>query len=236
MPHIKPGYRIIIGVCLVLILFALLQKVFSVDKIFATGGVLGLALTIFAETGLLAGFFLPGDTLLVAAGFLASQHQLSLPITLIALFLAAVAGNMVGYEIGRRNGHKLFRKPDAIFFHKENIDKAQAFFKEHGGKTVILARFVPIVRTLSPPLAGMGHMHYGKFMAYNIIGALLWVPSIVLIGFWVGQKIGEHINIDHYILPVALVAMIITFGGSFAHLLRDADTRQKIAQKIRGSF
>jgi membrane-associated protein len=236
MPAIKPGYRIIIGVLIVLAAFAVLQKVFSVDKIFAAGGIIGLSLTIFAETGLLAGFFLPGDTLLVAAGFLASQHQLSLPITLIALSAAAIIGNMVGYEIGRRNGHKLFRKPDAIFFHKENIDKAQQFFKDHGGKTVILARFVPIVRTLSSPLAGMSHMPYGRFMVYNIVGAVLWVPTIVLIGYWVGQKIGEHINIDHYILPVAFLAMIITFGGSFAHLLRDADTRQKILQKIRTSF
>jgi membrane-associated protein len=236
MATIKPGYRIIIGVVIVLALCLILQKVFSVDKIFAAGGIIGLSLTVFAETGLLAGFFLPGDTLLFAAGFLASQHQLSLTVTLIGLFLGAVAGNMAGYEIGRRNGHKLFRKPDAIFFHKENIDRAQQFFRDHGGKTIILARFVPIVRTLSSPLAGMSHMNYGKFMLYNIIGALLWVPTIVLVGYWVGQKIGEHINIDHYILPVALLAMILTFGGSFAHVLRDADTRQKILKKIRDSF
>ena len=143
---------------------------------------------------------------------------------------------MVGYEIGRRNGHKLFRNEDSILFHKENIEKAQSFFNEHGGKTIILARFIPIVRTLSPPLAGMGHMDYRKFMVYNITGALLWVPSLVLVGYWVGKAVGEYINIDHYILPIALAAMLITFGGSFAHLLRDPISRQRLLKKFKESF
>jgi membrane-associated protein len=236
MVTIKPIYRALLGIIVVAGICVLVQDYVSVDNIFETGGVIGLALTIFAETGLLAGFFLPGDTLLFAAGFFAAQDRLHLPTTLIALFLAAVAGNMVGYEIGRRNGHKLFKNPDSIFLNKENIDKAQNFFKEHGGKTIILARFVPIVRTLSSPLAGMGHMDYTKFMLYNIIGALLWVPLITLVGFWVGKTVGEYINIDHYILPAALLAMLITFGGSFAHILRDPVSRQKLVQKLKDSF
>lgn len=236
MGNIKPIYKIILGVVAIAASLVILQKVVSVDKIFETGGIIGLTLTIFAETGLLAGFFLPGDTLLFAAGFFAAQDRLDLWVTLIALFLAAVVGNMVGYEIGKRNGHKLFKKPDSILFHKDNIDKAQDFFKRHGGKTIILARFVPIVRTLSSPLAGMGHMDYRQFMVYNVIGALLWVPSLVLVGYWAGKVLGEYINIDHYILPIALLAMLVTFGGSFAHILRDPISRERIIAKLKSNL
>jgi membrane-associated protein len=139
---------------------------------------------------------------------------------------------MMGYEIGKRNGHKLFKKSDSILFHKDNVTKAQDFFKKHGPKTVILARFVPIVRTLSSPLAGMGHMPYAEFMLYNIIGAVLWVPSITLIGFWAGKTLGHYINIDHYILPAALLATLATFGVSFLHILRDPISRDRLKQKL----
>ncbi|HEV7454844.1 MAG TPA: DedA family protein [Candidatus Saccharimonadales bacterium] len=215
------------------VVFVVLQKVVSVDKIFQASGILGLGLTIFAETGLLAGFFLPGDTLLFAAGFFAAQGRLNLALCLFVLYIGAVAGNMVGYEIGKRSGHKLFKKTDSILFHKDNIEKAQDFFTKHGGKTIILARFVPIVRTLSSPLAGMGHMPYGKFMLYNLIGAALWIPSITLIGYWAGKVLGHYINIDHYILPAALLATVATFGISFAHILRDPISRQRLKAKIR---
>jgi membrane-associated protein len=230
---IKPIYKVALGLILLVAVFVVLQKVVSVDKIFQAGGMIGLALTIFAETGLLAGFFLPGDTLLFAAGFFAAQGRLGLALTLLVLYVAAVAGNMVGYEIGKRSGRKLFNKSDSIVFHKDNIDKAQDFFKRHGGKTVILARFVPVVRTLASPLAGMGHMPYGKFMLYNLVGALLWVPSITLIGYWAGKALGHYINIDHYILPAALLATLATFGVSFIHILRDPLSRQRLKDKIR---
>ncbi|HTH72480.1 MAG TPA: DedA family protein [Candidatus Pristimantibacillus sp.] len=229
----RPIYKVVLSVVLVLAVFVVLQKVVSVDKIFAAGGLIGLGLTVFAETGLLAGFFLPGDTLLFAAGFFAAQGRLSLAFTMLTLFAAAVIGNMAGYELGRRNGHKLFKKSDSILFHKDNIVKAQDFFKRHGGKAVILARFVPIVRTLSSPLAGMGKMPYAQFMLYNMLGAALWVPSITLIGFWAGKALGRYINIDHYILPAALLATLATFGVSFAHILRDPAGRKRIQQKFR---
>ncbi|HSX17340.1 MAG TPA: DedA family protein [Patescibacteria group bacterium] len=221
-----------ISVVALVIIFVVLQKVVSVDKIFQTWGIIGLGLTVFAETGLLAGFFLPGDTLLFAAGFFAAQGRLSLVISLLVLYAGAVIGNMVGYEIGKRNGHKLFKKSDSIFFHKDNVKKAQDFFTKHGGKTIILARFVPIVRTLSSPLAGMGHMPYAKFMLYDLVGALLWVPSITFIGYWAGKVLGHYINIDHYILPAALLATLATFGISFAHILRDPISRQKLKEKM----
>jgi membrane-associated protein len=229
----KPIYKIGIWVVVLLAVFVVLQKVVSVDKIFQAGGIIALGATVFAETGLLAGFFLPGDTLLFAAGFFAAQGRLSLALSLFVLFVGAVAGNMVGYEIGKRNGHKLFKKSDSILFHRDNIKKAQDFFTRHGGKTIILARFVPIVRTLSSPLAGMGRMPYGKFMLYNIIGALLWVPSITLIGYWAGKVLGHYVNIDHYILPAALLATLATFGISFAHILRDPLSREQLKKKLR---
>jgi membrane-associated protein len=228
----KSIYKAGISIVGLVIVFVVLQKVVSVDKIFQASGIIGLGLTIFAETGLLAGFFLPGDTLLFAAGFFAAQGRLNIALCLVVLYAAAVIGNMVGYEIGKRSGHKLFKKSDSILFHKDNIDKAQDFFTRHGGKTIILARFVPIVRTLSSPLAGMGHMPYGKFMFYNLVGALLWVPSITLIGYWAGKVLGHYINIDHYILPVALLAMLATFGISFAHILRDPVSREKLKEKF----
>lgn len=191
-----------------------------------------MAATIFAETGLLIGFFLPGDTLLFAAGFFAGQDKLDIVTTIIALFVAAVAGNMVGYEIGRRSGPRLFNKPDSIFFHKDNVDKAQTFFKRHGGKTIIFARFIPVVRTIAPPLAGAGKMNYMQFMIYNLIGAVLWVPGITLIGYWAGKALGEYIDIDKYILPVVLLATFATFGVSFWHVLRDPISRQKLKEKF----
>lgn len=224
--------KIGLGLMILLAAFYMLHKHASVDRIFEAGGIIALALTIFAETGLLVGFFLPGDTLLFAAGFFAAQDKLDLITTLVALFTAAVLGNMVGYEIGRRSGPRLFNKPDSIFFHKDNVDKAQAFFDKHGGKTVIFARFIPVVRTISSPLAGMGNMTYAKFMAYNIIGAFLWVFGITLIGYWAGKVLGHYINIDHYILPIVFLATLATFGVSFLHVLRDPIGRQKLKEKL----
>jgi membrane-associated protein len=221
-----------IAVVLVLVaVFVVLQKVVSVDKIFKTGGIFALAATIFAETGLLVGFFLPGDTLLFAAGFFSSQGKVNIAVTLLALFAGAVLGNMLGYEIGRRGGPKAFNKPDSVFFHKENMDKAHSFFNRYGSATIIIARFVPIVRTLASPLAGMGHMPYGRFMLYNVIGAALWVPVITLIGYWAGKVLGKFINIDHYILPAVLFATLLTFGISFWHLMRDPKNRERFKQK-----
>ncbi len=224
--------KIVFFILLLALLFVVLHKQVSIDRIFAAGGVLALAATIFAETGLLIGFFLPGDTLLFAAGFFAGQDKLDIVTTIIALFVAAVAGNMVGYEIGRRSGPRLFNKPDSIFFHKDNVDKAQAFFKRHGGKTIIFARFIPVVRTIAPPLAGAGKMNYMQFMIYNLIGAVLWVPGITLIGYWAGKALGEYIDIDKYILPVVLLATFATFGVSFWHVLRDPISRQKLKEKF----
>ena len=141
----------------------------DVQHIIESGGILLIGFIIFAETGLLLGFFLPGDTLLFAAGFFVAQGKLPLPLLLIVVILSAILGNEVGYEIGSRTGKKIFRKKDGLLFREEYITRASDFYEKHGGKTIVLARFVPIVRTFSSVVAGVGKMSRIKFLTYNII-------------------------------------------------------------------
>ena len=137
-------------------------------------GTIGLFVIVFAESGLLAGFFLPGDSLLFTAGLLASQGHLNFPIIVTGCFVAAVAGDQVGYVIGRKYGPAVFKRPDSRFFHQKNVDRAAPYFEEHGSKTIVLARFVPIVRTFTPVVAGVGQMDYRKFVTFNVLGGFLW--------------------------------------------------------------
>jgi membrane-associated protein len=234
MKHIN--IRNLLIVAGVVVVGVLLAKYVNINKIIETGGVLGVSLVIFAETGLLIGFFLPGDTLLFAAGFFASQGRISLGWALLGMFLGAVIGNLAGYEIGRRTGPKLFKNDDNLLLNKDNVERTQKFFKKYGPLTVILARFVPVVRTITPLIAGVGGMHYKKFLSYNILGAALWVPTITLIGYWAGKVLGKYINIDHYILPVILLATCLTFLVSFWHLWRDPKSRAHIKKSVQTFF
>lgn len=186
------------------------------------GGLIAIGTIIFAESGLLIGFFLPGDTLLFPAGFFAAQGKLPLAGVIIAAFIGSVIGNEVGYIIGKKSGPRIFRKKDGIVFRQEYITKSEAFYEKHGGKTIILARFMPIVRTFAPLVAGVGNMDRKKFTLYNIIGGGLWVVTTVLLGYWLGSKIP---NIDHYILPAVAIAMIFTFGPTIIHLAKDKRLR-----------
>lgn len=205
----------------------------EVSKVIEAGGVLAIGAIVFAETGLLIGFFLPGDTLLFAAGFFAAQGRIGLAAALVSIILGAFFGNIVGYEIGKRNGRRIFSKEDSVFFHKKYIESADDFYKRHGGKTILFARFVPIVRTLAPLMAGAAKMDYKRFLAYNFVGAILWGASITLVGYWAGKILGQYFNIDKYIFPVILLATILTFGGSFAHALREPETRAALTKKIK---
>lgn len=208
----------------------------EVSKVIETGGLLAIFAIIFAETGLLIGFFLPGDTLLFAAGFFAAQGRLSLAGAIAAVVLGAFIGNIVGYEIGKRNGKRIFSKEDSILFHKKYIDSADAFYKKHGGKTILFARFVPVIRTLAPLMAGTAKMDYKKFLLNNAIGAIIWGASITLIGYWAGLIIGKYFNIDKYLFPVILIATVLTFGASFAHALREPETRKAIIAKMKSNL
>lgn len=162
-------------------------------------------LIVFAETGLLIGFFLPGDSLLFTAGVLAGQAKLDLWLLLPGVVLAAVLGDQVGFYIGRRAGPALFRRPDSRLFKQEYVARTHAFFERHGPKAVVLARFIPVVRTFMPVLAGVGRMNHRIFTIYNVTGAVLWTVGVTMLGYALGNAIGG--NIDNYLLP--LIALII---------------------------
>ena len=173
-----------------------------------TFGTIGLFLIVFAESGLFFGFFLPGDSLLFTAGLFAAQGTLNLPLILVGCFIAAVAGDQVGYVFGQRVGPALFKRPDSRLFKQEYVERARAFFEKHGPKTIVLARFVPIVRTFAPILAGVGRMQYLTFVSYNLIGGFLWAVGVTLLGYWLGNLIPD---IDAYLLPIIALIIALSF-------------------------
>lgn len=179
-------------------------------------GYLGVFGIVFAETGLFLGFFLPGDSLLFVAGFLAGQGLFSLPLLGFGIFLSAVAGNLVGYEFGRQVGARIFSKEDSLIFKKSHALKAQAFYDHHGPKTIVLARFMPVVRTFAPIVAGVARMHFKVFLAYNIIGAALWTGLLVCAGYYLGSVI----DVDKYLLPIVLLIVILSFMPAIISYLR----------------
>lgn len=223
--------KILIAIAVVVIAI-LLAKQIDINQVLETGSLLLLALILFAETGLLIGFFLPGDTLLFAAGFFAAQGRLSLVFTLLVLFVGTLIGNMVGYEIGKRSGPRIFKSEEALLFSKQNVEYAENFYKKHGGKTILIARFIPIVRTLAPLIAGIGKMNYRMFMIYNTIGAILWVGLVTMIGYWAGKVLGRYFDIDKYILPVVLLVTILTFAISFWHIWKEPKSREHIKKHV----
>jgi len=157
-------------------------------------GYIGLILIVFAETGLLFGFFLPGDSLLIAAGLFAAKGDMNVFILLSTLTAAAIVGDALGFYIGYKLGPLLYKKDDSLFFRKKHILAAKEFYEKHGGKTIIIARFVPIIRTFAPTVAGAAQMNYRRFAVFNIVGAFFWVFSMVLAGFYLGRAFGEKIN------------------------------------------
>ncbi|MDQ3680833.1 MAG: VTT domain-containing protein, partial [Actinomycetota bacterium] len=159
-------------------------------------------------------FFLPGDSLLITAGVFAAKGDLQLPVIIVGVFVAAVAGDQVGYVFGRRAGPALFRRPDSRFFKQSHVEKARLYFAEHGPKTIVLARFVPFVRTFAPIVAGVGRMHYPTFVAYNVLGGLLWGVGVTTVGY----LLGEAFDVDRYLLPI--IAVIVAM--SLVPVLREA--------------
>jgi membrane-associated protein len=178
------------------------------ERLIDAVGTLGLFAIVFAESGLLFGFFFPGDSLLFTAGLLSSQGELApLPVLLVGCFICAVAGDQVGYGFGRRVGPSLFQRPDSKFFRHEHMERAHRYFEEHGPKTIILARFVPVVRTFAPIVAGVGRMHYRTFVTYNVVGGLVWAVGITTLGYVLGESIPD---IDRYLLPVIALIVIVS--------------------------
>jgi len=205
------------------------MSVLDPETIIQSGGLLLIGLIVFAESGLLIGFFLPGDTLLFAAGLFASQGHLPLLLLLMIVVLAAIIGDNVGYSIGRRTGHRIFRKKDGIIFRQEYLARAEKFYEAHGGKTVTLARFIPIVRTFAPIVAGAAKMDRRRFMLFNVAGALIWGVGVTLGGYFLGGVIP---NIDAYILPVMAITTPLVFAPPLLHVLKDPISRKRIAAAI----
>lgn len=194
-------------------------------------GPLAVILVIFAESGLMAGFFLPGDSLLFIAGTLVNQHIFHINIFAFAvlLFAAAVIGNSTGYYIGRKVGRRLFQRPDSRFFRQEYLRQAEKFYEDNGSKAIVLAMFVPIVRAFSPVVAGVGRMPYRTFVTFNIIGALIWTCGFTFLGYFAGaviQKLGINIEI------AALIIVFLSLLPGLAHVLKEPENRTKIKHHI----
>lgn len=193
----------------------------SVQGVLESGGLLAVGAIIFAEGGLLAGFFLPGDTLLLSAGYFAAIGKLPLGWLLVVIILSGIVGDNTGYEIGKRAGRKLFRKPESTFFHPDQLKKAENFYERHGVKTVLFARFVPIMRTFVPVVSGTTNMDRREFALFNAIGVIAWGASITMLGYILGHIIGQRVqNIDKYIILFILVASAITIGPAIYHLIK----------------
>lgn len=202
----------------------------ELSTLILTVGYIGLFFIVFAESGLLIGFFLPGDSLLFTAGFLASQEILNIAILVPLHFLAAVLGDSAGYAFGRGFGPRIFKRENSPLFNKEHLERARLFYERHGGKAIVLARFMPVVRTFAPILAGVGRMRYPVFLFYNILGAFLWAVGITLLGFFLGNVLP---NAERYFLPLVLGIILLSFLPPAVHILWDKEERRRFAIAIR---
>ncbi len=198
------------------------SKLHHLDQLIAWAGYTGMAAIVFCETGLLVGFFLPGDSLLVTAGFIASQGKFDFLQLNLLLIAAAILGDSLGYWIGSCAGPKIFKKEESFFFKKKYLERTHEFFERHGAKTIVLARFVPIVRTFAPTVAGVGRMSYKKFLLFNVIGGTLWVLSMTSVGYYLGRLVP---GIDKKLHWVILVVILLSFAPILVEWLRSK--RQK---------
>lgn len=203
----------------------LLNPKVIIETLLVKGGIfvyLGLILIVFAETGLAVGFFLPGDSLLVVAGLFAATGKLNVTILLSTLFVAAVLGDGVGYYTGARLGPRLFKREKSLLFRPSHLQKAHAFYEKYGGKTIIIARFVPIIRTFAPIVAGAAKMPYRNFVVYNVAGGFLWVFSMILTGYFLGNLLKSRfgIDLDEHIEWVVIVVVLLSLIPPFIEYLK----------------
>jgi len=188
------------------------SNVYNVPELIRLVGFYGLILIVFAETGLLVGFFLPGDSLLITAGLFAARGDFDYAMLLLALIPAAIIGNATGYYIGHRTGMTLYSRPDSLLFRREHLQMTREYYEKHGGKTIILAQFIPILRTFAPVVAGVGEMGYRQFATYNVVGAILWVGSMVTAGYMLGNAIPNIESRIHYVVAVVIFISLLPPG------------------------
>jgi membrane-associated protein len=188
----------------------------NVTHLVQSGGLILIAAFLYAEVGLFLGFFLPGDTLLIAAGIYAKEGKLSIAAVIVVAAIAAIAGDSTAYFIGRKAGPRIFKEHNVIF-RQEHVVRAEAFYEKHGPKTLLVAHFIAVIRTLSPLLAGVARMQYSRFLTFDIIGDVAWAVIVTLLGYYVGSRIP---NIDHYILLVLALVIICSLVPTIYHLVR----------------
>ena len=194
------------------------RRIYNVPELIRMGGLIGLVLVVFAETGLMVGFFLPGDSLLVTAGLFAAKGDLNIVWLNVALIAAAIVGDAAGYWIGRRAGKALYSRPNSFFFRKQHLIKTHEFYEKHGGKTIVIARFVPIIRTFAPVVAGAAEMTYRQFAMYNVLGGIGWVLSMTLIGYFLGRAVPD---IDKHIHIVVAVVIFLSLLPGIISIARE---------------
>ena len=187
------------------------QSVYNVPELIRLGGLFGMVVVVFAETGLLVGFFLPGDSLLLTAGVLVAAGEFKVDILWlnIALMLAAIAGDATGYWIGRRAGTAIYSRPDSFLFRRKHLVAAHEFYERHGGKTIVLARFMPIIRTFAPVVAGAAEMSYWRFASYNVFGGIGWVASMTLAGYFLGRSVPDIDKNLHLVVAVVIFLSLL---------------------------
>lgn len=192
----------------------IIQQFFShlyrFDELIRWGGYLVLFIIVFAETGLLAGFFLPGDSLLVTAGLVAAVDQhLNIYYLNLLLYVAAIGGDSVGYWIGYHLGPRIFSREDSFFFHKDHLARTKRFYEKYGNKTIVIARFVPIVRTFAPTVAGVGQMPYKQFLTYNVVGGIAWVAGMTFGGYFLGRSIPNIEKQIHWVIGIVILVSFL---------------------------
>ncbi|MBI4455838.1 MAG: VTT domain-containing protein [Acidobacteria bacterium] len=199
-------------------LYEFFSRLHNLEELIQWGGYSVLGGIVFCETGIMLGFFLPGDSLLVTAGLFAAKGDLHIVWLNVGLSVAAISGDSLGYWIGARGGKKIYSRPDSRFFRRQHLLAAKSFYDKHGGKTIVFARFMPIVRTFAPVVAGVAEMNYSSFLTYNILGGLGWVFSMTMLGFILGKSIP---NVDQYIYWVVTVVIILSLLPGFAHYWKE---------------
>ena len=203
----------------------------DVQGIITWGGVALVCTIIFVETGLFVGFFLPGDSLLVTAGVFAAAGYTDLWTLLVLGSLCAVAGDQVGYAIGRRAGRTLYNRPNSRFFKQQHLERTRAFYERYGAKTIVLARFVPIVRTFAPAVAGAAEMHYRRFVSYNVFGGILWVFSTTLLGYFLGAAIPNISRYIHWVIAVVILLSVLPVAIEIWREKKRSATRAALSAK-----